>query len=118
MKVKVLAILGLAAVVGVGACRSATNTATNTTTNPTNTATVATPTAVPKTNESATVDPNMKSKVEAALKAKGYTDVTVDTTDGKMTLRGTVGKNKTAELMAAAMEANGGKPVVNQVTEK
>ncbi len=114
MKVKVLAIIGLAAIAGLAGCRSTANTNTVVVTNTTNT--MATP--VVKTNESATVDPNMKSKIEAALKAKGYTDVTVDTSGPKMTLRGTVAKGKMAELMAAATEANGGKPVDNQVTEK
>lgn len=115
MKVKVLAIIGLAAVAGLAGCKSAANTNTNTVV-VTNTTTA--PTAVPKTNESATVDPNMKAKVESTLKSKGFTDVTVDTTGGKMTIRGTVAKGKMAEVNAAAMEANGGKPVDNQVTEK
>lgn len=115
MKIKFLAVLGLAAVAGLAGCKSAANTNTVVVTNTANT-TMATP--VVKTGESATVDPNMKSKMEATLKSKGFTDVTVDTTGGKMTLRGTVAKGKLAELMMAAVEANGGKPVENQVTEK
>lgn len=116
MQVKFLAVIGLAAVAGLAGCKGSTNAnVTNTNAVVMNT-TTATP--VVKTNESATIDPNMKSKVEAVLKSKGYTDVTVDTTGGKMTLRGTVAKGKLPELMMAAMEANGGKPVENQVTEK
>ena len=117
MKIKFLAILGLAAVVGFGACKGSTN--TNTTTN-TNTAVVnvATPTPVVKTNETATVDPNLKATIEKDLKAKGFNDVTIDTTTTPMTLRGSVAKGKLGEVMQVAMAANGGKPVKNEVTEK
>jgi ABC-type glycerol-3-phosphate transport system substrate-binding protein len=114
MKIKVLAILGLAATLGFGACKGATNTNTANTTN----VAVATPTAVTKTNETAATDPNLKSKIEAALKAKGMGDVTVDTSTTPATLRGTVAKGKLAEVMATAQEANGGKPMKNEVTEK
>jgi len=116
MKIKVLAIIGLAAIAGLAGCKSTANTNTVVVTNTNTMNTMAT--NVVKTGESATVDPNMKSKVEAALKAKGFNDVTVDTSGGKMTIRGTVAKGKMAEVNAAAMEANGGKPVDNQVTEK
>ncbi len=95
MKTKVLAVLGLAAVIGFGACKGATNTNTVTTTN-TNTMTMATPSPITKTAESAMTDPNMKSEVEKALKAKGFNDVTVDTSGPKMTLRGTVAKEQNA----------------------
>ncbi|MCY7376446.1 MAG: hypothetical protein LH472_10800 [Pyrinomonadaceae bacterium] len=115
MKNKVLAVLGLAAVVGFGACKGSTN--TNTVMN-TNTMVVSTPSPVTKTTETAMTDPNLKSKIEGALKAKGFTDVTVDTATTPATLRGTVAKGKMAEVMATAMEANGGKPVTNQVQEK
>lgn len=115
---KVLAILGLAATLGFGACKGATNTNTANTAMNSNMA-MATPSPVMKTGETAATDPNMKSKIEAALKAKGFTDVTVDTTTTpKMTLRGTVAKDKMPELMAAVMESNGGKPVDNQVQGK
>ena len=119
MKIKFLAVLGLAAVAGLAGCKGAANTNTNTAvvTNTTNTnTTMATP--VPKTTESAATDPNLKSKIEAALKAKGFSDVTVDTSTTPATLRGTVAKGKLAEVMATAMESNGGKPVKNEVTEK
>ncbi len=116
MKIKILAIFGLAAVVGFGACKSSTNAnMTNTNTAVVN---MATPTPVMKTNETAATDPNLKSKIEADLKAKGFTDVTVDTSTTPATLRGTVAKGKLAEVMSVAMAANGGKPVKNEVTEK
>ena len=118
MKIKFLAVLGLAAVAGIAGCKSAATTNTNTAvvTNTTVTNTAATP--VMKTGESATTDPNMKSKIESSLKAKGFTDVTVDTSTTPATLRGSYPKDKIAEVMATAMEANGGKPVQNQATGK
>lgn len=115
MKIKILAVLSLAVFMCLSGCRGSSNTnATNTNLN-TN---MATPTPVTKTNETATTDPNLKSKIEAALKAKGFKDVTVDTSTPKVTIRGTVPKGKLAEVMATVVEANGGKPVDNQVAEK
>ena len=126
MKIKFLTVLGLAAVVGLGGCKSAANsnaasptgTATNTAvaTNVNMSATM-TPTPVAKTNESAATDPNLKSKIENALKAKGFTDVTVDTSTTPATLRGSYPKAKIAEVMQTAQEA-AGKPVQNQATGK
>ena len=118
MQIKVLAVLGLAAVVSFGACKSATN--TNTTamnTNMMNVA-VATPAPINKTSETATTDPNLKPAVEKALKAKGYNDVTIDTSGPKMVARGSVAKGKMGEMLQTIQGANGGKPVDNQVTEK
>jgi hyperosmotically inducible periplasmic protein len=71
------------------------------------------PTPIP-----ATTDPNLKANIEKALVAKGFKDVTVDVTTTPATLRGTAPKGKLAEVMQAAMGANGGKPVKNEVTEK
>lgn len=116
MKTKVLAVLGLAAVVGFGACKGSTN--TNTATNNANTVVVATPSPVAKTTEAATTDPNLKGKIETALKGKGFSEVTVDTTTTPVTLRGSVAKGKLGEVVQVAQEANGGKPVKNEVTEK
>ncbi len=114
MKIKVLVILSLTAVLFLGACGGNKNTNTNT-----NVVVASpTPTAVPKTNETATTDPNLKSKIEDALKKKGFTDVTVDTATTPATLRGSVAKGKLAEVVQTAQEANGGKPVKNEVTEK
>ncbi len=116
MKIKLLATFILAAflfLTGCGGNKDNTNNANNV--NKTN---AATPTPVPKTSETAATDPALKGKIEDALKKKGFTDVTVDVTTTPVTLRGTVAKGKLAEVMAAAMEANGGKPVNNQVSEK
>jgi hypothetical protein len=117
MKIKALAILGLAATLGFGACKSSTNTniATNTVAN-TNMA-MASPT-IAKTNETATTDSNMKSKIDAALKAKGFSEVTVDTSTTPATLRGTYPKGKLDEVVATAQEANGGKPLKNEAAAK
>lgn len=122
MKIKFLTVLSLALVsISIG-CRSATN--TNTTTNTANTTTFntnvvsATATPVVKTNETAATDPALKSKIESALQAKGFKDITVDVSTSPATLRGTYPKGKIAEVMATAMQANGGKPVQNQATEK
>lgn len=116
MKFKILAGFGLSAVLLIGACGGGANTNTNNAN--TNTAVVTTPTPVVRTNEAPATDPALKSRVEDALKKKGFNDVTVDTTTTPMTIRGTVAKGKLADVMATAMEANGGKPVNNQVTEK
>ena len=116
MKFKILAGFSLSAVLLIGACGGNNNT-NNANANNRN-AVVTTPTPVVRTNETAATDPALKSRVEDALKKKGFADVTVDTTTTPMTLRGTVAKGKLADVMAAAMEANGGKPVNNQVTEK
>ncbi len=115
MKIKILAIFGLAVMLGFGACKSSTNTNANMNSN---TMTMATPTPVMKTNETATVDPNLKMNIERELKAKGFSDVTVDTSTTPMTLRGTVAKGKLQDLQSAVTAANGGKPVKNEVTEK
>ncbi len=115
MKFKLLVVLTLAASALLVGCRGDSNANTNANAN---TAVVTTPSPVRQTNESATTDTAMKSRVENALKAKGFSDVTVDTTTTPMTVRGTVAKGKMAELMATIQENNGGKPVTNQVTEK
>ena len=66
----------------------------------------------------ATTDNSMKPAIEAALKAKGFTDVTVDTTTTPATIRGTYPKDKLAELIQTTTLANGGKPVKNEATGK
>ena len=114
MKIKFLAIFVLTAflfLTGCGGDKANTNTNTNT-------ATVTTPTPVAKTSETAAVDNTLKTKTEDALKKKGFTDVTVDTsTTPSATLRGTVPKGKLAEAVQTAQEA-AGKPFINQLTEK
>jgi hypothetical protein len=119
MKLKFLAVLSLAAVAGLAGCKSDANTnTTNTNKANSNTAVVATPTPVPVTNTAANTDTNLKGKIEAALKAKGYNDVTVDVSTTPATLRGTCPKDKLTEVVQIAQEANGGKPVKNEVTAK
>ncbi len=66
----------------------------------------------------ATTDTSMKPAIEAALKAKGFTEVTVDTSTTPATLRGNFPKGKLAEVIQTAQTANGGKPVKNEATEK
>lgn len=119
MKIKFLAILSLSAVAGLAGCGGGSN-SNNTNTNRanTNTAVVATPTPVAQTNTMANTDPNLKSKIEAALKAKGFNEVTVDVSTTPATLRGSYPKDKLAEVVQTAQEANGGKPVQNQATGK
>jgi len=114
MKIKFLAVLGLAAVAGLAGCKGAANTAvTNTTTTTTTNMNMAvsTPMATPAMADTAT-----KATVEDALKKKGITGVTVDATTTGVTLRGTVAKNKMAEAVQVAQEA-GKKPVKNELSE-
>lgn len=114
MKIKFLMIFALAAVAVFGACKGSTNANMANT----NTAAVMTPTPVMKTDETAMTDPNMKGTIESALKAKGFNEVTVDTSTTPATLNGMVAKGKMDEMMAAAMASNGGKPLKNNVKEK
>ena len=114
MRVKLLVVLCLSAFLFLAGCgRGESNNA-----NMNRPAATATPTPIVKTTESATVDPNLKGKIETALKAKGFADVTVDTSTTPMTISGTVAKGKLDQVMATVMENNGGKPVNNKVTEK
>ena len=118
MKIKLLVILSLSAFLLLTGCRSDANTNTVNANRATNmNMNMATATPVMQTNESGTTDTVLKNKVESALKAKGFNDVTVDTTTTPATLRGTVAKGKMAEAVQTAQEA-AGKPLTNQVTEK
>ena len=118
MKVKGLAILGMAAILGLGACKSASNTNSVINTN-TNTAvmntnvTMATPMSTPMS----TSDTATKATVEAALKKAGFNDVTVDATTTGITLRGSITKDKLPEAIRVAQEA-GKKPVNNELSVK
>lgn len=111
MRIKLLAVLCLSTFLFLTGCRGNANTNTNT-----NTATVATPTALPKTTETAAVDNTLKTKIEDALKKKGFTTVTVDASTTPATLRGTYPKGKLDEVIATAQEA-AGKPVKNEMAE-
>lgn len=118
MKIKVLAVLGLAAVAGLAGCRGAAN--TNTTVVNTNTGmmnanvTMATPMSTPM----AAPDTATQKIVEDALKKGGLNDVTVSATTTEVTIRGTVAKGKLGEAVRIATDASRGKRVINQVTEK
>ena len=112
MRIKLLVVLCLSTFLFLAGCRGSDNTNVNVN------KPAATATPVVKTTEAATVDPNLKGKIESALKAKGYTDVTVDTSTTPMTIGGTVAKGKLDQVMAVVMENNGGKPVNNKVQEK
>lgn len=120
MKLKFLATLSLSALLLLSGCSKSNEGNTNVNANAVNNkaASTASPTQVPQTGETAKTDPALKTKIESALKAKGFNDVTVDTSTTPATLRGSYPKGKIAEVMAAAMEANGGKPVQNQASEK
>ena len=71
MKIKLLIVLSLAALLLLGGCRGDSNANTANANRANMNTNVATP--VTKTNESATTDPTLKPKIEAALKAKGFT---------------------------------------------
>src|SRR5688500_18430428 len=86
MKIKLLIVLSLAALLLLGGCRGDSNANTANANRANLNTNVATP--VTKTNESAATDQNLKSKIDGALKAKGFTEVTVDTTTTPATLRG------------------------------
>jgi ABC-type oligopeptide transport system substrate-binding subunit len=109
MKIKVLLILSLAAFMFLAGCRSTDNANAN--------AVNSNVTTVTNTNESAATDPNLKKKIEDALKAKGYNDLTIDTSTTPATLRGSYPKDKMADVMMTAQEA-AGKPVKNEATAK
>jgi hypothetical protein len=113
MKFKLLAGLSLSAVLLIGACGGNKD---NTNLNANARAATPTPTAIVQTNESATTDTATKTKVEAALKAKGFNNVTVDMTTTPATLRGSVAKDKMTEAIQTAQEA-AGKPFKNELTE-
>jgi hypothetical protein len=120
MNLKILATIGLGSLLLLGGCRGNagnTNTAVlNTNTNTGGSMATPTPTPVVQTGESAATDTVLKTQVENALKAKGFTAVTVDTTTTPATLRGTYPKGKLAEVMQTAMQS-AGKPLQNQMAE-
>jgi len=117
MKIKVLTVLGLATLIGLAGCKSATNTNTavvmNTNTT-TTTAPMSTPMSAPTT---AAKDTAAETTVKAALDKAGLKDVTVDATAAEVTLRGTVAKGKLGEAVRIATET-GKRKINNQLTEK
>lgn len=113
MRIKLLVVLSLSAVLFLAGCgKDNANVNANS-----NTAVVTTPTPVPKVSQTAATDPALKTTIEAALKAKGYTTVTVDVSTTPATLRGTYPKGKLDDVIQTAQKANGEKPVKNEMTE-
>ena len=113
MRIKLLVVLCLSVslfLVGCGKDNANTNTNSNT-------AVVTPATPLPKTSETVATDTATVKKIQDALKAKGFNDVTVDGTTKPITLRGTVAKGKLPEVVQVAQEA-AGTPVKNEVTEK
>lgn len=111
MRIKLLAVLCLSTFLFLAGCKGDSSNA-NANVKP------ATPTATPvvKTSETAAVDTVLKTKIEDALKKKGFTTVTVEATSAGAVLKGTYPKGKLDEVVAAAQEA-AGKPVKNEMTE-
>ncbi len=113
MKIKIIAITGLAAVLFLGACKGDANVNANMA-NKMNANMMNSNMATPMMP---TTDMATKTAVESALKAKGFNDVVVDATTTGVTLRGTVEKGKMGEAVQTAQEA-GKKAVKNELTEK
>ena len=107
MRFKFLAVIALAGFIGLSGCKTESNVNANKAN--TNTAASPTPTAA-----ASTVD---KAKIEEALTKAGFKEVTVDTTTSPATLRGTVAKGKTQEMIKVVTDA-AGKPLQNATTEK
>jgi hypothetical protein len=110
MRIKLLAVLCLSAFLFLSGCRGDANVNAN------KPAATATPTPVVKTSETAAVDTVLKTKIEDALKKKGFTTVLVEATSTGAVLRGTYPKGKLDEVVATAQEA-AGKPVKNEMAE-
>lgn len=116
MKFKILAGAALSAVLFIGAC-GGNKDAGNANANANRATPVPTPTAIAQTNEAANVSSGDAAKVEAALKAKGFNNVTVDMKTTPATLRGTVPKDKMTEAIQTAQQT-AGKPFKNELTEQ
>lgn len=112
MKIKILIALSLAMTICFAGCKSTENTNTMNANMMTNA------NMMNSMPETANTNPMMENNIQDALKAKGFMDVTVDTSTTPATLRGTYPKDKLAEVMQVAMEANGGKPVKNEASPK
>jgi len=112
MRIKLLAVLCLSTFLFLAGCKGDSNANVNAN----KPAASATPTPLPKTSETAAVDNTLKTKIEDALKKKGFTTVTVDATTTPATLRGTYPKGKLDEVIQTAQEA-AGKPVKNEMAE-
>ena len=116
MRFKLLVVLCLSTFLFLTGCRGSSDANANANANRTTT-TTATATPVVKTSETAATDSGLKTGIETALKNKGFSGVTVDTSTTPATLRGTYPKGKLDEVIQTAQAANGGKPVKNEMTE-
>ncbi len=118
MKIKILAVLGLATFLSFGGCRSASNNGNVAVLNTnTNTTTMMTPMATPMATIAPAKDMATQATVQSALTKAGITGVTVDATTTEVTLRGSVAKGKLGEAFRIATEKGGGKRVNNQLVE-
>lgn len=108
MKIRILAVLSLAAFMFLVGCRGAANTNGNMMVNGNSMANSMT---APMADNAA------KNAVEAALRGKGFNNVTVEATTTEVTIRGTIPKGKMAEVNQLAQET-GKRKVNNQVIEK
>jgi osmotically-inducible protein OsmY len=112
------AALALSLALGAAACGERGENATNANgaANINARANVNTTTATP-TPASASEDTAIKNKVEANLSKYGVTGVTVEVSDGVVTLKGDVPAAKFQDAVKAANEA-GAKRVMNQLNKK
>ena len=113
------AALALLVALGSAACGGNKDNANNSNTGRnSNSTTTATPSSTPaSTPVTASEDTSIKNKTEAALSKAGVSGVTVDVSDGVVTLKGDVPKAKWQDAMKAANES-GAKRVMNQMNDK
>lgn len=109
-KMKFLTILGLAASLLLIGCKGSEGNVTVKDTD----VVVTTPSATPS---NAAADAEMKKAVEDNLKKKNLMGLTVEVTDGEVTLSGPVTINNLPEAMMAANEAKP-KKVINKLSVK
>jgi osmotically-inducible protein OsmY len=108
-KMKFLTILGLAASLLLIGCKGEGNVTVKDTD-----VVVTTPSATPV---NAAADAEMKKAVEENLKKKNLLGITVEVTDGEVTLSGPVTINNLPEAMMAAKEAKA-KKIINKLSVK
>ncbi len=111
MKIRVLTIISIAAFLFLVGCRGAANTNTANGNMMMNGNSMANSMTAPMADNAA------KNAVEAALKGKGFNNVTVEATTTEVTIRGTIPKGKMAEVNQVAQET-GKRKVNNQVIEQ
>jgi len=111
MKIRILTILSLAAFMFLVGCRGTANT------NVANGNMMVNGNMMANSMTAPMADNAAKNAVEAALKSKGFNDVTVEATTTEVTIRGTIPKGRMAEVNQVAQET-GKRKVNNQVIEK